>query len=127
MVYKIDKDIFFVKAGASQELSLQPSMTLKVSGTGGGADEMIKPAISFKFPATPPIPLFQVDPMPKIGSRWGGEFSMKSFHQVGTNEAGEPIYETEDDRSAHPHNNCYQDNILLMARNAVNYMRNGNE
>ena len=57
----------------------------------------------------------------------GCEFSMKSFHQVGTNEAGEPIYETEDDRSAHPHNNCYQDNILLMARNAVNYMRNGNE
>jgi hypothetical protein len=83
MVYKIDKDIFFVKAGASQELSLQPSMTLKVSGTGGGADEMIKPAISFKFPATPPIPLFQVDPMPKIGSRWGGEFSMKiSFPSV---------------------------------------------
>ncbi|MBO7455461.1 MAG: DUF4960 domain-containing protein [Paludibacteraceae bacterium] len=57
----------------------------------------------------------------------GCEFSMKSYRQVGTDGEGRPIYETIDDRSAHPMNNCYQDNILLMARNAVNYMRNGNE
>jgi hypothetical protein len=57
----------------------------------------------------------------------GCEFSMKNYRQVGTDGAGHPIYETYSDLSAHPHNNCYQDNILLMARNAINYMRHGNE
>lgn len=40
----------------------------------------------------------------------GCEFSMKN--EDGTN-----------DLSSHPKNNCYQDNILTMARNAINYMR----
>lgn len=40
----------------------------------------------------------------------GCEFSMKNMD--GTN-----------DISSHPKNNCYQDNILTMARNAINYMR----
>ena len=57
----------------------------------------------------------------------GCEFSMKNYRQVGTDAEGHPIYETSADLSAHPQNNCYQDNILLMARNAVNYLRNGNE
>ena len=57
----------------------------------------------------------------------GCEFSMKNYRQTGTDGGGHPIYETSSDLSAHPHNNCYQDNILLMARNAINYMRHGNE
>lgn len=57
----------------------------------------------------------------------GCEFSMKNFRQIGTNPDGSPIYETSSDLSAYPHNNIYQENIILMARNAVNYMRNGNE
>lgn len=57
----------------------------------------------------------------------GCEFSMKSYRQVGTDGEGRAIYETQKDLSAHPKNNMYQDNILLMARNAVNYMRHGNE
>ena len=57
----------------------------------------------------------------------GCEFTMKSYRQVGNNGDGSPIYETQKDLSVHPKNNVYQDNILLMARNAVNYMRNGNE
>ena len=52
---------------------------------------------------------------------------MKSYRQVGTDGEGRAIYETQKDLSAHPKNNMYQDNILLMARNAVNYMRHGNE
>lgn len=57
----------------------------------------------------------------------GCEFSMKNYRQVGTDGDGHPVYETSSDLSVHPHNNMYQDNILLMARNAINYMRNGNE
>lgn len=57
----------------------------------------------------------------------GCEFSMKNYRQTGTDGEGRPVYETSADLSAHPRNNCYQDNILLMARNAVNYMRKGNE
>jgi len=57
----------------------------------------------------------------------GCEFSMKNYRQTGVDGEGNPIYEVTSDLSAHPHNNMYQDNILLMARNAVNYMRNGNE
>ena len=53
----------------------------------------------------------------------GCEFSMKSYRQTGVDENGAPVYQLEDDRSSRPHNNCYQSNILLMARNAINYMR----
>ena len=78
MVYKIDEDVFFIKAGVSQELGLESSLTLKLSGSPDlKPADLIKPAISFKFPATPPIPLFQIDPMPKVGVRCGGEFDMK--------------------------------------------------
>lgn len=78
MVYKIDEDVFFIKAGVSQELGLESSLTLKLSGSPDlKPTDLIKPAISFKFPATPPIPLFQIDPMPKVGVRCGGEFDMK--------------------------------------------------
>ena len=57
----------------------------------------------------------------------GCEFSMKNYRQVGVDGGGNPVYETSSDLSSHPRNNMYQDNILLMARNAVNYMRNGND
>lgn len=57
----------------------------------------------------------------------GCEFSMKNYRQTGVDGEGHPIYEVTADLSAHPRNNMYQDNILLIARNAVNYMRNGNE
>ncbi|MBQ7632413.1 MAG: DUF4960 domain-containing protein [Paludibacteraceae bacterium] len=57
----------------------------------------------------------------------GCEFSMKDYRQVGVDANGAPIYETTDDKSPFPHNNCYQENILLMARNAIEYMRLGNE
>ena len=78
MVYKIDEDVFFIKAGASQELGLESSLTLKLSGSPDlHPADLIKPAISFKFPLSVPIPLFQIDPMPKVGVRCGGEFDMK--------------------------------------------------
>jgi hypothetical protein len=78
MVYKIDEDVFFIKAGASQELGLESSLTLKLSGSPDlKPADLIKPAISIKYPVTVPIPLFQMDPMPKVGVRCGGEFDMK--------------------------------------------------
>ena len=52
----------------------------------------------------------------------GCEFSMKSYRRTGTDSAGQPVYETTDDRSACPRNNIYQDNILRLAENAVTYM-----
>ena len=52
----------------------------------------------------------------------GCEFSMKSYHQSGTDASGNPVYETTDDRSAYPVNNIYQDNILRLASNAIAYM-----
>ena len=57
----------------------------------------------------------------------GCEFSMKDYRQTGVDGNGAPIYETIADKSAFPHNNCYQENILLMARNAIQYMCIGNE
>lgn len=54
----------------------------------------------------------------------GCEFSMKSYRQTGRDEQGNPIYETIDDRSAYPSNNIYQDNILRMAANAIEYYKN---
>ena len=54
----------------------------------------------------------------------GCEFSMKSYRQVGRDEQGNPVYETTDDRSAYPANNIYQDNILRMATNAIEYFKN---
>ena len=78
MVYKIEEDVFFIKAGASQELGLESSLTLKLSGSPDlKPADLIKPAISIKYPVTVPIPLFQMDPMPKVGVRCGGEFDMK--------------------------------------------------
>lgn len=52
----------------------------------------------------------------------GCEFSMKSYRQSGTDDLGNPVYTTTDDRSAYPVNNIYQDNILLLASNAIAYM-----
>lgn len=53
----------------------------------------------------------------------GCEFSMKSYRQIGVDKDGEPVFETMDDRSACPTNNIYQQNILRMAHNAIEYMR----
>jgi len=81
VVYKIEGDVFFVKFGASQEIGFQPSLSMKVSA-GGEKTQPLIPIPGIKFPA--PAPLFEFNPAPKIGFRYGGEFGMKiNFPAIG--------------------------------------------
>lgn len=53
----------------------------------------------------------------------GCDFSMKSYQQVGVDASNAPIWRVTADKSAYPTNNCYQGNILRMAKNGIEYLR----
>ena len=85
VIYQINDEIFFVKCLSLLSWGLQSGFTIKISGSDESITPIIpKPFSTWKWPVTPPIPLFECTPVPSIGFRYGGELTTKvTFPPVG--------------------------------------------